>query len=37
MEIDFIKSAKFGDLIEVKTNITKIKSASLDVSRNIQR
>ena len=25
IEADFIKSAKFGDLIEVKTNILKIK------------
>ena len=37
MEIDFIKSAKFGDLLEVKTNITKIKSASLEMSQEIYK
>lgn len=37
MEIDFIKSAKFGDLIEVKTNISKIKSASLEMYQEIYK
>lgn len=37
MEIDFIKSAKFGDLIEIKTNIIKIKSASLEMYQEIYK
>ncbi len=37
IEADFIKSAKFGDLIEVKTNISKIKSASLEMYQEIYK
>lgn len=37
MEIDFFKPAKFADLLEVKTSIVSIKSASLEMFQEIYR
>ncbi len=37
MEIDFIKSAKFGDLLEVKTSLTKLRSVSLEMYQEIYK
>ncbi|WP_413227583.1 hotdog domain-containing protein, partial [Campylobacter coli] len=33
----FIKSAKLGDIIEVKTKLLKIKNASVDIAQEIYR
>ena len=37
MEIDFFKPAKFADLLEVKTSIVSMKSASLEMFQEIYR
>lgn len=37
MEIDFIKPAKFGDLLEVRTKLAKIKSVSIEMTQEIYK
>ena len=37
IEADFIKSAVLGDLLEVKTNLTHFKAASLTITQDIFR
>lgn len=37
MECDFISSAKFGDLIDVKTQIKQIKNSSLSIVQEIYK
>ena len=37
LEANFLKSAKLGDIIEVKTEIKEIKNASLNISQEIYK
>lgn len=37
MECDFISSAKFGDLVDVKTQIKQIKNSSLSIVQEIYK
>ena len=37
LQANFIKSAKLGDIIEVKTEIKEIKNASLNISQKIYK
>ena len=37
LETNFLKSAKLGDIIEVKTEIKEIKNASLNISQEIYK
>jgi acyl-CoA thioester hydrolase len=37
MDVDFLKSAKLDDLLEVESTFTSVKGASMDVSQVIRR
>lgn len=37
IEADYLKSAKFGDLLEVKTSLTEIKNASFSLLQEVFR
>lgn len=37
MNCDFIKSAKFGDILDIKTKVLEVKKASLTITQDIFR